>query len=735
MLHWLTLGILGALLHLTRIGRPRSLSRLRSQFRSTFDLSSTLMHHSLNVNSEGCQPVMGLTEVTLTHIQHTLAGIVTKTHDDTSPPVQILRGSTNKKRSLRRAQQRALATGYTWYRGKLVTPSSIGCQTCTKVPAVHASPKSLRTLPQNTWKQIEPRQLRNRCNVMTWNTSGLTNAVLHELLSWAEPQNLQVIILTETRWQGTRTWIQQGWHCVSTAGDPYRTSGIVACVRASFCHSDRLGWNVLSAGRMLHLRLFLQQRSIDIICAYQHAFHADHVTRAARTQWFTLLDTTLSQLPRRNQLIVAGDFNTSLTADGCTVGLSHFRTQAGKHVQGSMHPDKHILQDILKQHGIVALNTWRTDSASTFYSSQNMGSRIDFICIRYRQADKLAKQSTSVPDWPPLPLTTQGHYPVIGNIPLRWISSQGCTLSNIGYQARERCRQARAIEPYVWESFQQASNQFLLDTTWPQNGNFDHIHTGLNRIFTNFFAPAQTIQACTDDTPIRHKWDIRRALRAIHGRQIRHCFQAWKLACMYQAWHRTHAEAVKKRKDDRLQHLLESAEAAARQHDMCRLYNLINRLTPKTRPDKIQLRSPEGQLLSPTESFHTLCRFVTETWDGHPLILPAAPAPGIPFSESELARALSRTKGMKSMAPHKSPGFSLKCTATCMATQLMPLLHKWWGQSPPLIPQEWRDGWLFLLPKPSKPPDRPSNLRPLALQEGLGKAVLSLICTQARSRL
>ena len=204
---------------------------------------------------------------------------------------------------------------------------------------------------------------------------------------------------------------------------------------------------------------------------------------------------------------------------------------------------------------------------------------------------------------------------------------------------------------------------------------------------------------------------------------------------MYQAWHRTHAEAVKKRKDDRLQHLLESAEAAARQHDMCRLYNLINRLTPKTRPDKIQLRSPEGQLLSPTESFHTLCRFVTETWDGHPLILPAAPAPGIPFSESELARALSRTKGMKSMAPHKSPGFSLKCTATCMATQLMPLLHKWWGQSPPLIPQEWRDGWLFLLPKPSKPPDRPSNLRPLALQEGLGKAVLSLICTQARSRL
>ena len=64
----------------------------------------------------------------------------------------------------------------------------------------------------------------------------------------------------------------------------------------------------------------------------------------------------------------------------------------------------------------------------------------------------------------------------------------------------------------------------------------------------------------------------------------------------------------------------------------------------------------------------------------------------------------------------------------------MPLLHKWWSISPPFVPQEWKDGWLFLLPKPSKKPDKPQNLRPLALQEGMGKAILGLVCQQARTQ-
>ena len=43
------------------------------------------------------------------------------------------------------------------------------------------------------------------------------------------------------------------------------------------------------------------------------------------------------------------------------------------------------------------------------------------------------------------------------------------------------------------------------------------------------------------------------------------------------------------------------------------------------------------------------------------------------------------------------------------------------------LPDAWRHGWLFLIPKPLKPPVAPMHLRPLALQEPVGKAVIGLL--------
>ena len=44
---------------------------------------------------------------------------------------------------------------------------------------------------------------------------------------------------------------------------------------------------------------------------------------------------------------------------------------------------------------------------------------------------------------------------------------------------------------------------------------------------------------------------------------------------------------LKQRKEERLQRLLDTAEAAARQRDVCLLYHKINRAAPKIRPDKL----------------------------------------------------------------------------------------------------------------------------------------------------
>ena len=54
------------------------------------------------------------------------------------------------------------------------------------------------------------------------------------------------------------------------------------------------------------------------------------------------------------------------------------------------------------------------------------------------------------------------------------------------------------------------------------------------------------------------------------------CIELWTLP-------QRHAEVLKQRKEERLQRLLDTAEAAARQRDVCLLYHKINRAAPKIR--------------------------------------------------------------------------------------------------------------------------------------------------------
>ena len=48
---------------------------------------------------------------------------------------------------------------------------------------------------------------------------------------------------------------------------------------------------------------------------------------------------------------------------------------------------------------------------------------------------------------------------------------------------------------------------------------------------------------------------------------------------------------------------------------------------------------------------------------------------------------------------------------------------------------EWRDAWLFFLPKPGKANTHPNQLRPISLMEPLGKLVLGLLADQLKTFL
>ena len=57
------------------------------------------------------------------------------------------------------------------------------------------------------------------------------------------------------------------------------------------------------------------------------------------------------------------------------------------------------------------------------------------------------------------------------------------------------------------------------------------------------------------------------------------------------------------------------------------------------------------------------------------------------------------------------------------------------GADPPVIPQSWKDSWLFFLPKPGKPNTHPEQMRPISLMEPLGKLVMGLLTTELKKHI
>lgn len=148
----------------------------------------------------------------------------------------------------------------------------------------------------------------------------------------------------------------------------------------------------------------------------------------------------------------------------------------------------------------------------------------------------------------------------------------------------------------------------------------------------------------------------------------------------------------------------------------------------------MQLRNVHGQLATAVEEHSILCRFVRDVWSGDPTA-PAHPGvvAGTPFSEQDVRQALSTIPISRAIAPGFVPGAVWRALADCVTPWLFSLLQTWWFQEQPHIPDCWKHGWLCWLPKPGKPPTTPSALRPISLQEPLGKALMGILSKVGQS--
>ena len=319
---------------------------------------------------------------------------------------------------------------------------------------------------------------------------------------------------------------------------------------------------------------------------------------------------------------------------------------------------------------------------------------------------------------------------------MAWKPWTGAALSSVSFAHRNRGRSERTLGTARWQDYVHRTTQYLAQVRWPSDGNFTHLHTHLTSDMQNTFSHTAERLMTTGQVQglASQKWALYKLIKTPRVVSLRTMFECWQLITQHRKVHRDQQTASAQAKEDRIQQVLTDARQAADRHDLSRLHQLVRRLNPKEKTTRIQIRDASGRILSPMEEFTSLKQYVQTTWSGAPLPpFRASTGPGIPFTEADLVRALSSLAPLKANAPGTCASLSVLCNPSLIASQLMSLLHLWWHRPDPYIPTSWKSGHLFLLPKPGKPPNSAKNLRPLALQEVFGKAVIGLVSERARA--
>ena len=688
---------------------------------------------------EGCTPAMGSAETSYDWTNHFINNNDVKLHGSRPPECAHAHKRLNPrnasqvvKRSLFRAQRRAHKMGLTWYKGKSMVPDDF-----IQMGMPPLDQKVTSTKPHDLKSCHLSHRPKRRMPCFHWNGNGLSASKLDEIKHWLSLQQIKIAVLTETRWSFTSTWSDTEWHHVHSCDPDHRGAGVLILISNSLSTEGDIRWNEVVPGRLLHVRIMNTTRCIDVLGCYQHVFNRekDHLKR--RETFWNALGHQLNLLPSRNTVVVVGDFNCCLHASEGTCGSSQY---AWKHrmIHGTCHSDNDRFLNTLRSGGLVALNSWNAQ-LGPLYIHQGHSSRIDHAFTRHQHADGGSRDVQYLWDAPFVPPGKCGHAPMLFHVALYWIPPMHHSRHRLTPAQRALGRQAKLANHPDWQNFLLQSEETIrhaFHTAWTSDClELQTVHDVAMEQFSQAF-PA--VSKCVKSEPWQDnpvtltKWAHRAKAVQSHARDTRGFFHAWFHIARFLHLKRSHQRFAAKIRKQRFEETLRQASIAANQHNTHKLFDIINRHAPRIPRRRMQLRNSQGSLMTVSEERSMLVAFVRSTWTGDPIPTSACTTPpGVPFTISELCEALRMIPTGKAVAQPCAPGLIWNSLSEAIAPALYGLLTKWWGTCNPWIPRMWRSGWLQLIPKPNKPPTKPSNLRPLAIQCPLGKAVLGILIKHA----
>ena len=649
------------------------------------------------------------------------------------------------KRSYRRALARQQREGRAWYRGRLLPAapqSSIPPQPRAHRPKLSARPSAL-TQPASPAFQL-----------FSWNCGGLSELRLEALLQWIDQQTTGscVVCLQETHWSITSEFQRGPWSCISSSNGTSQ-AGVLTMVRMPGFTVKSVQYAEVQPGRLLHTRLGTEP-PIDILNCYQHAWN---VTKQAyqnqdrepvelllqdRAVIWQQLQTWGASIPRRSQLVLAGDFNTPLKSLHPHVGpgiTTH---------KSSQHRDSRVFQGILQSLGLVAANTWRRpgDGSATFVNHRNQPVQIDFVLLR--QPCCIPDMHTQVLRNAPIVADAgMRHFAVTLRIPMPRLPRKPSPNSNLTAE-KAMCA---LRDPQACQSFRTAVARKLADP----EVKADDVNTILIQSFQPFQQNHKGARITRSATNLETYWQLKHALRcssqglqarmfnvswtsnlgAVQAlpsarRNITQLLIAWQAAVRYLRVARDLNRQLRHAKRQQAEDIIAQAHAADRK-GLTHVYKVMHRTAPKDPRRSIHLKTIHQGLLGPQQSLQVIKDYFSQLYQTpqrqpNRTFIITEP---LNIENAEIEEAIASLSQRKALPKGHAPAVLWK---TC-STDIIPVLSRDFLQrfQPGVIelPINWNRAFVTLLPKPQKPPNCPANLRPICLLPAVSK-LLARICAQ-----
>ena len=173
-----------------------------------------------------------------------------------------------------------------------------------------------------------------------------------------------------------------------------------------------------------------------------------------------------------------------------------------------------------------------------------------------------------------------------------------------------------------------------------------------------------------------------------------------------------HEQAVKQSKKDRIARFLEEVDSSIAEGDQHLAFKTLKLLQPWKLARRSQLKSKEGNLLGPKQELEALRQYASKVFSAHAPLLPLqGPLPSLDLTN--LDQHIHSIKPGKAVPEGAAPAASWRLCSKSVASAM--IRHLEGKQAETGLDKGLINADLCLIPKPDKPADKPSNLRPLGI--------------------